>query len=370
VCGRGTHEVISITVDKIDPASLSFLDLDESFGGNHFDGGDVLLTRRFQQCRLLFEEERMKHSRIIIVVFLLLSLFVIASCAGARQPAYEEAVNMEPAPAAMAEKAVLSNADVEISMQGNAGPALEQIQNMRKIIYNADMYLVVKDTEAAAQQIEAMAQNMGGYVARMNGYRQDDSIVYDITIRIPANKFDAGRSALRSMAVRVDHENISTNDVTDQYYDIDARLRTLKATEEELTELLRETRKRGGKVEDIMEIYDRLVQIRSEIESLQGQLNRLDKLVSFSTIDIHLEPSVLSKPIEGEGWRPAEVIRKSLGTLVDVLASLGTLLIEFVIIVLPVLILILLPVLLLVWLIRIWQKRRSRANKQEEEAKA
>jgi len=301
---------------------------------------------------------------------LLVALLTIAACGASREVMYEE--NSGPYPMAkevppVASANVESAPEPDMAMPGSVSSATTaQIQDTRKIIYNANMYLVVDDTEKAAQQIAEMAKSMGGYVASMNGYRQDDSIVYDITIRIPADKFEDGRNALRTMAVRVEHESISTDDVTDQYFDIEARLDTLKATEKELTELMKDVRQRGGKVEDIMDIYDRLIQIRSEIESLQGQLNRLDKLIAFSTIDIHLEPSVLSKPIEGNGWRPAEIVRQSLDTLVDILAGLGTLLIGFVIIVLPVLLIVLIPILLIIWALKKWRKRKTAPAKLQE----
>jgi len=122
----------------------------------------------------------------------------------------------------------------------------------------------------------------------------------------------------------------------------------------------------GGSVEDVMAVYDRLMQLRADIESLQGQLNRLEKLVAFSTISLHLEPSVLSKPIEGSGWHPLETIRSSLDTLVDVLAGLATLFIQFVIVVLPVLVILAIPFALLIWIINRWQKRR-RANRKTQD---
>lgn len=206
-----------------------------------------------------------------------------------------------------------------------------------------------------------MAVSAGGYVARMNGYRQGDRMVYDITIRVPAEKFENARISLRKLAVRVEREDISTEDVTDQYYDIEARLKTLKETEAELTELLRETRERGGDVDEIMKIYDRLTRIRSEIESLQGQLNRLDKLVAFSTLNIHLEPHILSEPIKPQDeWSLAEIVHSSINTLVDILAGLAALAIRFVIVVVPVALILLLPIALILWGVNRWQKRRHR----------
>lgn len=310
----------------------------------------------------------MKRTQIAIII-LLLGALLLAACGASNAPAPQVIEKTSPVeyPAAAPTQAPAAR---EVANDASAGApaAAEQALASRKIIYNANMFLIVKDTEQAAQEIADMAASMGGYVASMNGYRQDDRVLYDITIRIPANKFETGRSALRNMAVRVEHENISTNDVTDQYYDIDARLRTLKATEEELTQLLKETRERGGKVDDIMKIYDRLIQIRSQIESLQGQLNRLDKLVAFSTIDIHLEPHILAQPIESESWRPAEIIHNSFGSLLNVLTGLATLLIQLIIVVIPVLLIFLLPLALIIWLIHRWQQRRQARRKEDDKS--
>jgi predicted small secreted protein len=301
--------------------------------------------------------------RIVLVVALfLVAVAALSACGAARsEPVSDQGYAVEETSVGLAMPESPVNADVV--MAGNTGstPDLDQLQQTRKIIYDANMTIIVDDTEASVKAITDMAEGLGGYVATINGYRQENSMVYDITIRVPADQFETGLSTLRGMAVRVESESLGTEDVTDQYYDLDARLKTMKEAEAELTELLRQTREQGGDVEDVMAIYDRLIQMRADIESLQGQLNRLEKLVAFSTISLHLEPSVLSKPIEG-GWHPAEIVRSSLDTLVDVLAGLGSFLIWFTIVVVPVMVILILPLIVLVWLIHRWQKRRQAAK--------
>ncbi len=301
-----------------------------------------------------------KHWKMVF--FLLAPILLFSACSSAAPPSQREFLAASQPTMQPNTKSII--VAEEMSLENGGSPATatsstEALLDDRKIIYQGNMFLVVDDTEQAAKDIQTMAENMGGYVAQMNGYRQNDRMVYDLTIRIPAEKFEAFREALRNLAVRVENERIRTEDVTDQYFDLEARIKTLKETEAELRELLRKTEERGGDVEDIMNIYDKLTDIRSQIESLQGQLNRLDKLVAFSTLDIHLEPHILTEPIEPEGgWYPGETIRKSIDTLVNILATLATWLIEFVIVVVPILIILSLPPLFLLWLIRRWQKRR------------
>ena len=318
--------------------------------------------------------------RLAIAISMLLLVLLVGACASARQsesppvpkvvatqvvalerPAEMPAPMPTMAPAYPAAREGAADAGVP-----NLSPVTsDALADARKIIYEGNMVLIVEDTEQAAQDIQAMAESAGGYVARMNGYRQGDRMIYDITIRVPAEKFENARNALRELAVRVDSESISTEDVTDQYYDIEARLKTLKETEAELTELLRETRERGGDADEIMKIYDRLTRIRSEIESLQGQLNRLDKLVAFSTLNIHLEPHILAEPIKPQDeWSFAEIVHSSINTLVDILAGLAALAIRFVIIVVPVAVVLLLPLALLLWVLNRWQKGRQQRREE------
>jgi hypothetical protein len=230
----------------------------------------------------------------------------------------------------------------------------------RKIIYEGEMDLVVSDTEAAAREAQALAREAGGYVAEMNAYRRGDTMIYDLTLRIPAEQFESVQERLRQMAVRVENARAGTQDVSDQYVDLEARLRTLQATEAELLALLQRTEEQGGDVEDIMAIYDRLTQIRSDIEVLQGQINRLDRQVAYATLRVHLEPHILTEPIKPEiNW--SELIHSSVNTLMNLLTGLVALAIRFLIIVVPLLVLLLLPLAGVVWVLIRWQRRRHRA---------
>ncbi len=301
----------------------------------------------------------------LILVSLVISIFIIAACGAAPQPQYDMAMEA-PAAAPPMDVSIQAESEYMQASEESANTSIEKISEDRKIIYNANMMLVVSDPTVAANDVEALVNSLGGYVANMNAYRgSEDLMFYNITLRVPSDQFDAVRTSLRDMAIRVDHEGVNTDDVTDQYYDLDARLRTLEATQTELLALLEETRERGGKVEDIMSIYRELTNITSQIESLQGQLNRLDKLVAFSTISVDLQSDVLNKPISSS-WRPFEVLYNSFRTLVSALQGLVNVLIYLVVVVLPVLILLAIPVALLFVVVR-WIVRRRKAKAGSED---
>lgn len=212
-------------------------------------------------------------------------------------------------------------------------PALEA----RKLIRTVQLRLIVADTDDAEQRAERIAAELGGYVGDTSAWRDEGVMHRRLTLRVPAESLDAAVAALQALAVRVESESQSVRDVTAEYVDVDARLRTLQLTEQELQALLAESRARSSDVEGIMAIYRELVEIRSQIESYQGRLNVLDSQVSLSTIDLELSPDPASLAIDAGEWRPLAVARDSVRTLVSVLQGMANLAIFFAIVGLPVL---------------------------------
>lgn len=222
----------------------------------------------------------------------------------------------------------------------------------RKLIRTVDLQLEVKDSVDVAKRVEAMVNQMGGYVAASNAQRQGEVVVYSLTLRVPADRIGQALNTLRSLAVRVNREHQQVQDVTDQYIDLDAHRRTLEATEAELRALLAESRQKGRKADEIMEIYEKLTEIRTQIEQIQAQINTFDKLAALSTINLELVPTESAKPVADESWHPSDTVRTSIRNLIDFLRWLVDFLIYAVIVLLPVFLVIAAAVMLLRWLWR------------------
>lgn len=285
---------------------------------------------------------------------LLLLVLLAAGCAK-REAAYEEAV-APSAPAADSATRSAAAPQPGTAQAATTATAVPQAQP-RKLIRRLDLALVVRDTEGTANQLQSLAASMGGYISDLNASRGLDALRYEITLRVPVERLDAAREAIRRMALRVEHEQMSTEDVTGQFVDLEARLRSLRATEDELRELLAESRERARKVSEVMEIYTNLTEVRTQIEQIQGQLNQLQGQVSFSTIHLTLEPDAGSKPIVTEGgWRPAETTRNAFRNLVGFLQWVVDLVIVLVINGIPIMLVILVPVLLLRKAWKRWKK--------------
>ncbi len=256
------------------------------------------------------------------------------------------AANRTQSPPQPASQAARSSAPAQAPAE-NRAPAVP-----RKLIRTVDLQLEVKDSAAVARQVEVLVTRMGGYVSASNTQRVGGLLEYTMTVRVPVDRFDPVLNGIRAFAVRIDREHQAVEDVTDQYIDLDARRRTLEATETELRGLLAEARQRGRKVGEIMEIYKQLVDIRSQIEEIQGKLNSYDKLAAFSTINLELIPTEAAKPVAGTGWHPSDTLRSSFRTLVGFLQWLVDFVIYVVVVLLPVGLVIAVALLLFLWIRR------------------
>ncbi len=119
-------------------------------------------------------------------------------------------------------------------------PGNEALQPVgeRMIIRTADVSLEVKDTQAAADQIKAIAESLNGYVSSSDLRRTDDLLQGTVTVRVPATQFDAAMARIKAVGVKVEGEKLSSQDMTEEYTDLTARRRNLEATEQELLKLL------------------------------------------------------------------------------------------------------------------------------------
>ena len=281
----------------------------------------------------------------------LLLLVGLAGCAKERSAAPSESL-AQPAPQPAAAGGREAKRSEPPRAPADAG---------RKLIRKVELEIAVRNTDAAAQQIKALAGSLGGFVSDVTAQRVESLMEYEITLRIPAERLDDALAALRKLSTRVDREQLTTEDVTDRYVDTAARLKTLQATEAELRALLAESRARARKVDDIMAVYKELTEIRSEIEQLQGQINSLDKLAALSSIHLRVRPDEVAAPIvRGDEWRPKETLRSSARTLIQVLQWLADAAIVILVVVVP----IALPVVFLLWLRA--KKRRSRPPQPPE----
>ncbi|WP_421754652.1 DUF4349 domain-containing protein [Croceimicrobium sp.] len=205
--------------------------------------------------------------------FLFSLLVLFSACERDMQNVAHEDVAMEESyePDVMA-----GNSD---ELQSNGIP----VQNLH-LIKEADIKYETKNLEESAQAINALTARLGGYIssekANQNGYRKE--ILY--TLRIPSAQFEKAMAGIGEGVQHFDRREIKTRDVSEEYVDVESRIKSAQEIEARLLKLL----DRAKNVEEILQVEQKLGQVRSEIERAQGRMKYLKDRIALSSIEVHI----------------------------------------------------------------------------------
>jgi hypothetical protein len=141
-----------------------------------------------------------------------------------------------------------------------------------------------------------------------------------VSIQVPDESFEQALSSIRELAVRVESEGTSSQDVTEEYIDLEARLSNAEATEQEFLVLL----DKAEDVDDILRIYESLSRVRQEIEQIKGRMQYLERTSSMSLISVYLEPEFSGKATVPAGWNVLQIFKSAVRGLVITGQVLGT----------------------------------------------
>ncbi|MHB0877066.1 MAG: DUF4349 domain-containing protein [Anaerolineae bacterium] len=286
------------------------------------------------------------------------------SSSGVAQPAepmYERGIAPEgviavPTQAAGAREAPLADQD------GSLPAPEDQALQERMIVRNADIIARVEDVPTAIGQLRTLAEGAGGYIVSQSTWEDGENTNATITIRVPAERFDQVLEQVNGLSRKVISSSVTGQDVTEEYVDIESRLKALRATEEQLLLLLEDVRERMKTAEDILAVYRELQNVQSQIEQLEGRQTYLERMVAMSTINLTLYPPEADIPVVAEGWQPLRTAREALHSLSSALQGLVNLVIWLALFVLPIVLVFAIPFVLLVVVIRV--AVRSRRGKR------
>lgn len=257
----------------------------------------------------------MKTKRTLIALVLCTVLLTTIGCAAS--PAQSEAVYAEPASgtydmAAPQEEKAASSAvsanDASSATQQSGEPTGDF--DVRKIVYNADMTVTVDDPSAALSVLVEKAKALGGYVSGSYSTTDDQGTNYAYaTLKVPADQLEALVTAANALG-KVNDYRLSSDDISQNYYDIQARLTSAKAEEQQLLEILAKCET----VEDILAVRQSLSSVRADIESYTGQIKLWDNLVAYATLNITVNRTPKTA-VEGENelitmWKASDVWNK------------------------------------------------------------
>jgi len=241
--------------------------------------------------------------------------------------------------------AMLEAAEMEKSFENslaNEFPAEEMTASTdgaavleRLLIREGNITIAVNNTIETREQIEGIVDDLkgqGAYVvtASESGRGENRQPYVNMTIRVPVQQFDFVMDQVARMAVRVDERYQTSQDVTEEYVDLEGRIEAMEISIERLKDFMRD----ATLTEDLLSAEAQLAQREAELEALQGRLNYLAQSAALSLININLTPYELSEPLDTT-WKPAETFRTSLENLLDSLKGFADFLIVFGVSILP-----------------------------------
>jgi hypothetical protein len=249
----------------------------------------------------------------------------------------------------------------EIKAQGSGSVSTADLARMqRKIVRSAQLSVLAADPSDAERKATTIADELGGYVASsdhaqsreaQSGEADDATEAVSMVLRVPSERFSLALSKLRAVGSRILREHASSDDVTEEFIDVNARAVSQKALEGQFLEILKQSKT----VKDALDVNARLADVRETIEKLEGRRQFLERQTSLSTIKlgiVHRVPLVSASRfgfVDTFKRAGSDVLNVSAAIVHGVIRTLGFLA--------PIVILIVLPAIVVV---RAGVRRRSR----------
>ena len=212
----------------------------------------------------------------------------------------------------------------------------------RKIIRNANLTMEVDSTSDMQHKVTSIAESHGGFVVTSEAKQRESAdpakrtLDIKLVVRVPSERFGSALDSIRGLANTLKEENVTGNDVTEEFIDLEARIRTQKALELQFLDIMKQARK----VEDALEVQRQIAEVRTDIEKLEGRKRFLENRSSLSTITVNLEaPRQIVVNTNSFG----RSLRESVSDGVDFGSALLLFLVRFVMVMIPVTIFLLLP---------------------------
>jgi hypothetical protein len=295
----------------------------------------------------------MKSPKALVLI---LSLVLLSACGSAR-PAAENAapatqVADRGAAKSQAEPAGAAANQVSLQQAGDSQSTAEAMD--RKIIRDAALTLEVSAPADVQRKISTIAETLGGFVVTSESKERQTGdgrheLEVNLVIRVPAAQFSAALDQVRSAGNRVVQEKVTGQDVTEEFIDLEAHIKTQKALEAQFLEIM----KRAARVEDALEVQRQIAEVRTQIEKLEGRKRFLENRASLSTITVSLQtPTAIAVNTSGFG----RDVRQAAADSVQVAIAIVLFLIRFVIVMIPIFVLLILPL----WFVARYFVRRAK----------
>ena len=242
----------------------------------------------------------------------------------------------------------------------NAGAPPTATNVQRRVIRRGEFTIESDSPTEGARRIGQIAEARGGYVVTSETRQSGDnerqaSTTATVTVRVPSEQFAAAIEEIRGAGGRILRENITGQDVTEEYTDLEARIRAKRALEEQFIEIMRQARS----ISDALQVQQQLGQVRAEIEQMEGRRRLLENQTALSTITVTLQSPGSIVNTSGFFYN----LREAISDGVEFASGVFFALIRIALALLPIALFVFLPIALIVrYLIRRARRQRLAAE--------
>ncbi|PKM95454.1 MAG: hypothetical protein CVU84_05140 [Firmicutes bacterium HGW-Firmicutes-1] len=272
-------------------------------------------------------KKRLQIRTIFIFGFVILILLSTSGC-GKNEKAYDNVSTGEAAPEVSFSKPKEAVEEEIYYDEDKKTSDLENSQSVRKEIQNKFFVMETLEFDKTTKSVESLVSKYLGYVegAEITGKEIYNTYSYNTrhayySLRIPSEKLNNFSEELKGLG-NVVQERVNKEDVTAQYTDVTARIKSLKIQEERLLELV----KKGTELKDILEIETQLSDVRYQIETYTATIVNIDNQVNYSTVQLELkeviEVSTYEEPAVTVGQKISKGFLDSINDIKDFFVNL------------------------------------------------
>jgi hypothetical protein len=242
--------------------------------------------------------------KTLLIMLLIPVSFLFVQCKSRTSQAPQEVLAMEQMDGDFSAKQ-LPLPPTDVDRANSAAPVSEPSAGMdplpgkisKKLIKDGSLQIAVKNLKKSKTEVDSLVAKYKGYYSNESYNNTDNSDEYVLSIRIPSAHFEAFVKQVEAGAGDVIYKNIASRDVTEEYIDLETRLKNKEDHLQQFGELL----KRARSIEDIVEIQDITRKIEEELESVQGRLKYLNNQIDYSTLYLTISKSNYNKYSQSHG---------------------------------------------------------------------
>lgn len=299
----------------------------------------------------------------VLICAVLLVAFTACGSKNASQATMEKHVLTNGKTASAAGTAGMADGAADTEKAETASTAQKAaVRNNQKIIQQLSYQIETVKFDESAKTVQSLCTQLGGYLQDSSvsgkGIREQGGLRFaSYTLRIPQDKLDQFKNSAGTIG-SILNVTTSSENVSEQYFDTEARLKSLRTQQERLLELM----KKSGSLTDVIALEKALADVNYQIEQFTGTLRQYDSLINYSTVNLQLNEVVKPTELETTPVTLGDKIALQFKQSLRALGSFGEGLLVLLVGGAPILILLAVMMIAVIYILRRRRKSRTRAE--------